>query len=74
MSLTLVLGGTRSGKSRRAEALALASGLPVRYVATADRSDPSMAERIRRHAGRRPAAWTTVEEDALAVAVAHRLA
>ncbi|MEA2419206.1 MAG: histidinol-phosphate aminotransferase [Thermoleophilaceae bacterium] len=64
MSLTLVLGGTRSGKSRRAEALALASGLPVRYVATADRSDPSMAERIRLHAGRRPADWTTVEAGA----------
>lgn len=61
MSLTLVLGGTRSGKSRRAEALALASGLPVRYVATADASDPAMAERIRLHAERRPAGWATVE-------------
>ncbi len=61
MTLTLVIGGTRSGKSARAEALALATGLPVRYVATADGSDPAMAERIRRHAARRPAAWTTVE-------------
>lgn len=60
MSLTLVIGGTRSGKSGRAETLALATGLPVRYVATADRSDPAMAERIRRHAGRRPPSWTTV--------------
>jgi histidinol-phosphate/aromatic aminotransferase/cobyric acid decarboxylase-like protein/adenosyl cobinamide kinase/adenosyl cobinamide phosphate guanylyltransferase len=64
MSLTLVTGGTRSGKSRRAETLALASGLPVRYVATADGSDPSMAERIRRHAERRPSGWTTVEAGA----------
>jgi histidinol-phosphate/aromatic aminotransferase/cobyric acid decarboxylase-like protein/adenosyl cobinamide kinase/adenosyl cobinamide phosphate guanylyltransferase len=61
MSLTLVIGGTRSGKSGRAEALALATGLPVRYVATADRSDPAMAERIRLHVARRPASWTTVE-------------
>jgi histidinol-phosphate/aromatic aminotransferase/cobyric acid decarboxylase-like protein/adenosyl cobinamide kinase/adenosyl cobinamide phosphate guanylyltransferase len=61
MSLTLVLGGTRSGKSRRAEELALASGLPVRYVATADGGDASMAERIRRHVERRPPEWTTVE-------------
>jgi histidinol-phosphate/aromatic aminotransferase/cobyric acid decarboxylase-like protein/adenosyl cobinamide kinase/adenosyl cobinamide phosphate guanylyltransferase len=61
MSLTLVLGGTRSGKSRRAEELALASGRPVRYVATADPGDASMAERIRRHAERRPPDWTAVE-------------
>jgi histidinol-phosphate/aromatic aminotransferase/cobyric acid decarboxylase-like protein/adenosyl cobinamide kinase/adenosyl cobinamide phosphate guanylyltransferase len=61
MSLTLVLGGTRSGKSRHAEELALASGLPVRYVATADGGDASMADRIRRHVERRPPDWTTVE-------------
>jgi histidinol-phosphate/aromatic aminotransferase/cobyric acid decarboxylase-like protein/adenosyl cobinamide kinase/adenosyl cobinamide phosphate guanylyltransferase len=61
MTLSLVIGGTRSGKSEHAERLALASGLPVRYVATADASDASMADRIRAHAARRPAAWTTVE-------------
>jgi len=61
MSLTLVIGGTRSGKSARAERLAAATGLPVRYVATADAADDSMADRIREHAARRPAAWTTVE-------------
>jgi adenosylcobinamide kinase/adenosylcobinamide-phosphate guanylyltransferase len=32
--ITLILGGARSGKGRRAEALAEASGLPVVYVAT----------------------------------------
>jgi histidinol-phosphate/aromatic aminotransferase/cobyric acid decarboxylase-like protein/adenosyl cobinamide kinase/adenosyl cobinamide phosphate guanylyltransferase len=61
MTLTLVIGGTRSGKSGRAESLALATGLPVRYVSTADRTDPAMAERIRLHAERRPPSWTTVE-------------
>jgi histidinol-phosphate aminotransferase len=61
MSLTLVTGGTRSGKSARAEALAAATGRPVRYVATADPADASMGERIAAHAARRPGDWTTVE-------------
>ena len=49
MSLTLVIGGTRSGKSAYAEALAEATGLPVRYVATADGSDVTMRARIEAH-------------------------
>jgi histidinol-phosphate/aromatic aminotransferase/cobyric acid decarboxylase-like protein/adenosyl cobinamide kinase/adenosyl cobinamide phosphate guanylyltransferase len=61
MTLTLVIGGTRSGKSAHAERLALASGLPVRYVATADGADAAMAERIRAHAARRPETWATVD-------------
>ncbi|HVQ58278.1 MAG TPA: bifunctional adenosylcobinamide kinase/adenosylcobinamide-phosphate guanylyltransferase [Solirubrobacterales bacterium] len=61
MSLTLVIGGTRSGKSARAEQLATASGLPVHYLATADSADPSMAERIRSHVERRPPEWSTAE-------------
>jgi len=61
VSLTVVTGGTRSGKSARAEALATAAGLPVRYVATADDADPAMRDRITAHAARRPAAWTTVQ-------------
>lgn len=63
MSLTLVIGGTRSGKSRRAEDLARATGRPVRYVATADGRDPLMADRIRAHAARRPPDWEVVEAD-----------
>jgi adenosyl cobinamide kinase/adenosyl cobinamide phosphate guanylyltransferase len=61
--ITLVLGGTRSGKSEVAERLAGASGAPVTYVATArlDPSDLDHAARIERHRARRPAHWTTVE-------------
>ncbi len=61
MTLTLVIGGTRSGKSAHAERLALASGLPVRYVATADADDPAMVDRISAHVARRPDGWKTVE-------------
>ncbi len=61
--LTLFIGGTRSGKSARAESLALESGRPVLYVATAESrpDDPSMIERIRRHRARRPENWLTLE-------------
>jgi adenosylcobinamide kinase/adenosylcobinamide-phosphate guanylyltransferase len=50
MGLTLVIGGTRSGKSARAESLASAAGLPVRYVGTADPADGSGAPRHGRRA------------------------
>ncbi|HWF34255.1 MAG TPA: bifunctional adenosylcobinamide kinase/adenosylcobinamide-phosphate guanylyltransferase [Solirubrobacteraceae bacterium] len=61
MSLALVIGGTRSGKSGHAERLARDTGLPVRYVATADGADPAMRTRIQAHQARRPADWTTIE-------------
>jgi histidinol-phosphate/aromatic aminotransferase/cobyric acid decarboxylase-like protein/adenosyl cobinamide kinase/adenosyl cobinamide phosphate guanylyltransferase len=60
VGLILVLGGTRSGKSAYAEALAHETGLPVRYVATADPRDASMRERIAAHVARRPPQWETV--------------
>ena len=70
MSLTVVIGGTRSGKSAHAERLALATGAPVRYVATADSGDRSMAERIGCHRARRPSSWETVDAgDSLADAI-----
>jgi adenosylcobinamide kinase/adenosylcobinamide-phosphate guanylyltransferase len=61
--LHFILGGTRSGKSQYAEALAMAYGLPVRYVATfaADGADEEMQKRIASHRSRRPVAWITVE-------------
>jgi len=60
VSLAVVVGGTRSGKSAHAERLAATTGLPVRYVATADADDTSMLTRIAAHVARRPAAWSTV--------------
>jgi adenosyl cobinamide kinase/adenosyl cobinamide phosphate guanylyltransferase len=63
VSATLVLGGTRSGKSAHAEAL-LPAGVPVRYCATARRipGDADWDARIAAHRDRRPAHWTTVED------------
>jgi adenosyl cobinamide kinase/adenosyl cobinamide phosphate guanylyltransferase len=60
---TLVLGGTRSGKSGYAEEL-LPADAPVRYLATARRyaDDAEWTARIDAHRARRPPTWTTVEE------------
>ena len=58
--ITLVLGGTRSGKSRIAEELA-AKASPVTYLATAAISDDDFIARVAAHQSRRPSDWKTVE-------------
>jgi adenosylcobinamide kinase / adenosylcobinamide-phosphate guanylyltransferase len=60
-SVTLVLGGARSGKSRYAQQLAGESRRVV-FVATATISDEEMRVKIERHRADRPRDWTTVEE------------
>jgi adenosyl cobinamide kinase/adenosyl cobinamide phosphate guanylyltransferase len=70
MSMTLLLGGARSGKSGLSTRLAASADRPVVVVATAEGRDEEMADRIRRHREARPSGWTTVEEPlALASAV-----
>ena len=67
----LILGGARSGKSAFAQRQAVASGLNVIYLATAEAGDAEMAARINRHRAERPATWGLVEEP-LALASALR--
>jgi adenosylcobinamide kinase / adenosylcobinamide-phosphate guanylyltransferase len=62
MTMTLLLGGARSGKSELSARLATSSGRPVVVLATAEARDEEMDERIRRHRDARPPSWTTVEE------------
>ncbi len=61
MSVTLVTGGVRSGKSRYAESL-LAGLSDVTYVATgAVSGDVDWTDRVAAHRARRPTSWTTLE-------------
>ncbi|HBM64155.1 MAG TPA: bifunctional adenosylcobinamide kinase/adenosylcobinamide-phosphate guanylyltransferase [Pseudomonas sp.] len=65
----LILGGARSGKSRLAEQLASASGLPVTYIATSQPLDGEMNERVLLHRQRRPDDWGLIEEPLALAAV-----
>ena len=65
--LTLVLGGARSGKSSYAEQLAIVSGFPVTYIATALVFDDEFGQRVAHHKTRRAnncesVHWKTVEK------------
>ena len=62
MSLTVLLGGARSGKSTLAVSTATEAGLTVCYIATAEARDQEMAARIEMHRRTRPGSWTTIEE------------
>jgi adenosylcobinamide kinase/adenosylcobinamide-phosphate guanylyltransferase len=67
MSITLVLGGARSGKSRMAENLAQS---PKYYIATAEAFDDEMKNRIATHKVQRGDGWETIEAPiALAAAI-----
>lgn len=57
---TLILGGTRAGKSQFAESLIERHGKGL-YLATAEAGDAEMAARIARHKARRGEIWTTLE-------------
>ena len=59
----LVLGGTRSGKSRHGLELVrgFAGSGPATVLATAWPGDPEMDDRIARHRAARPADWPTIE-------------
>ncbi len=62
MNITLILGGTKSGKSRLAEEWATATGQAVTYIATAQAHDDEMAQRIQHHQQQRPDSWPTIEQ------------
>jgi adenosylcobinamide kinase/adenosylcobinamide-phosphate guanylyltransferase len=67
MSLTVLIGGARSGKSTLAVEIGrrfdeIHDRTTVTFVATAPRSDDDMDARIDRHMAERPDHWVTVEE------------
>jgi adenosylcobinamide kinase / adenosylcobinamide-phosphate guanylyltransferase len=62
MSIHLILGGARSGKSSYAEKLATETSLPVTYIATAQVYDDEFKARVQHHKDRRPSHWNIVEE------------
>lgn len=59
VSVTLILGGARSGKSRLAESLAHGER---HYIATAQAFDDEMKDRIAKHKLQRGEGWVTHEE------------
>lgn len=61
MSVTLVLGGARSGKSHYAEGLASAQPGVRHYLATAEPFDAEIRARIAQHRVQRGEGWNTIE-------------
>jgi len=60
-TITFLLGGARSGKSRLAVEIGRRHDGPVVYIATCSASDDDLVTRIERHRAERPP-WPTVEE------------
>jgi len=65
MPVTLILGGARSGKSRRAEAIACSLNENPIYIATAPliANDHEWQARIERHREERGDHWQVIEEE-----------
>ena len=61
--IILITGGQRSGKSEKAETLALSLSTNPVYLATAHVWDDEFRERVRRHQERRGPEWTNIEEE-----------
>jgi adenosylcobinamide kinase/adenosylcobinamide-phosphate guanylyltransferase len=61
--IILITGGQRSGKSKKAEELALSLSPNPVYIATAHIWDEEFRERVRRHQARRGPQWTNIEEE-----------
>ncbi|TCT15520.1 adenosylcobinamide kinase /adenosylcobinamide-phosphate guanylyltransferase [Natranaerovirga pectinivora] len=61
MSLIMITGGARSGKSTFAEEKVLEIGRQISYIATAKVTDKDMEDRIEKHKHSRPSEWHTFE-------------
>lgn len=62
MTITVVTGGVRSGKSEFAERLANHESSSVLYVAFGVITDQEMEQRINKHRIRRPERWGLIEQ------------
>lgn len=61
--IILITGGQRSGKSEKAEEMALSLSQHPVYVATAHVWDEEFRQRVIRHQQRRGSQWTNIEEE-----------
>ena len=61
--IILITGGQRSGKSTKAEELAMSLSPNPVYMATAHIWDEEFRERVRKHQERRGPQWTNIEEE-----------
>ena len=61
--IILITGGQRSGKSKKAEEMALSLSPNPVYMATAHIWDEEFRERVRIHQERRGSQWTNIEEE-----------